>query len=121
MRADRRFDGHSRELKCRVLVVDDEPALLRVFRRMLEPLYEVVTAACPLSALDALIADVGFDAIVCDVRMPVMTGPVLHDTIKSRWPLLADRFIFVTATPHEALACGVPVLAKPVTSLDLLD
>ena len=122
MRVHRGLDRTADDQRARVLVVDDEPGILRVFRRILEARYDVVTASCPLIALHAVVGSDEFDAIVCDVRMPVMTGPALHEAIRGRWPSLAERFVFVTASPpEEALRCGVPVLAKPVSRRDLLE
>ncbi|MEO7092721.1 MAG: response regulator [Polyangiales bacterium] len=103
-------------------MVDDEEGILRTFRRILEPPYDVTTASSAADAIAAMDAYPTFDAIVCDVRMPSMTGPMLHAAILERHPPLATRFVFVTATPPDGeLICGARVLAKPVSRRDLLD
>src|SRR5215471_17574552 len=64
----------SSKTKGRVLVVDDEPLLLRAFDRVLSRAgYEVVTAADGQAA-SRLVIDSEFDAIVSDIAMPGMNG-----------------------------------------------
>ena len=60
----------------RLLVVDDEPTLLRVVGEMLSRLgFGVKTATDGFAALEILRADpLGIDAIVTDLRMPGMSG-----------------------------------------------
>ena len=58
----------------RVLVVDDEPALLRAYARTLEAAgHEVVTAAEGQSALAAF-RHASFDLVISDITMPGMSG-----------------------------------------------
>jgi CheY-like chemotaxis protein len=59
-----------------VLVVDDEPALVKISRRMLEQLgYRVTAHSQPLQALAAFEAEpAAFDLLLCDLTMPQMTG-----------------------------------------------
>jgi sigma-B regulation protein RsbU (phosphoserine phosphatase) len=57
----------------RILVVDDEPGMLRTIERILSTGYDVRTARLPSAAIDA--AAVGrFDVAILDVRMPEMDG-----------------------------------------------
>ena len=57
----------------RILVVDDEPGMLRTIERILSTRYDVRAVRLPSAALDA--ADVGsFDVAILDVRMPEMDG-----------------------------------------------
>ena len=58
----------------RVLVVDDEPAMRDMLRRVLEKAgYRVTEAAGGKEAL-ALLREHAFDAVLCDIRMPEMDG-----------------------------------------------
>ena len=58
----------------RVLVVDDDPDLLILLRLWLETArFDVQTASDGREALDLLWAK-GFDAVVLDIRMPVLDG-----------------------------------------------
>ena len=57
----------------RILVVDDEPGMLRTIERILSTRYDVRAVRLPSAALDA--ADAGsFDVAILDVRMPEMDG-----------------------------------------------
>jgi CheY-like chemotaxis protein len=40
--------------------------------------------------------DTAFDAVLCDLQMPEMSGMEVHAAVRERYPALADRFIFVT-------------------------
>ena len=66
------------ELKCdTVLIVDDEPMLLDIFREWLEEDdCRVLTAGDGAAALQIL-RNQNVDVIVSDVRMPVMDGILL--------------------------------------------
>jgi PAS domain S-box-containing protein len=79
----------------RVLVVDDEPLVASLLRRMLAPQHDVLVATSGQEALRAL--DEGnFDAIVCDVMMPGMTGMDLYSTLRNRDRALSERMVFMT-------------------------
>lgn len=58
----------------RVLLVDDQPELRRIFRRSLVKLgHEVVEAANGRAAVE-LVREQHFDVVISDVRMPDMDG-----------------------------------------------
>jgi serine phosphatase RsbU (regulator of sigma subunit) len=57
----------------RILVVDDEPGMLRTIERILSEQYEVRTARLPSQGLAAA-TDGPFDLAILDVRMPEMDG-----------------------------------------------
>jgi PAS domain S-box-containing protein len=79
----------------RVLVVDDEPLVASLLRRMLAPQHDVLVATSGQEALRA-IDEGSFDAIVCDVMMPGMTGMDLYSTLRQRDQALAERMVFMT-------------------------
>jgi sigma-B regulation protein RsbU (phosphoserine phosphatase) len=57
----------------KILVVDDEPGMLRTIERILSARYDVRAVRLPSAALDA--ANAGrFDVAILDVRMPEMDG-----------------------------------------------
>ena len=62
----------------RVLIIDDDQALLRMLRlSMLSEGLEVATASDGFTGLEALARD-NFDAIVLDLQMPNMDGRTLY-------------------------------------------
>jgi PAS domain S-box-containing protein len=79
----------------RVLVVDDEPLVGRAVMRVLSPPHQVTVASNGVEALEALRAS-RYDAILCDLMMPVMTGMELHDQLAATDPAAAGRMIFLT-------------------------
>ena len=63
----------------RILLVDDEPSIIKVTQRILSPLgYRMTTYADPREALAHFRRNVGnFDLVITDMTMPGMTGDVL--------------------------------------------
>jgi EAL domain-containing protein (putative c-di-GMP-specific phosphodiesterase class I) len=69
-----RADDPANNPKCRVLIADDELALVRLYGRILTGAgYDVVTATDGLSAL-ALLEHGAFDVVLTDVAMPGADG-----------------------------------------------
>jgi EAL domain-containing protein (putative c-di-GMP-specific phosphodiesterase class I) len=58
----------------RILLVDDEPAILAGLRRLLRGEFEIVTATGAAAGLELLERQGPFAAVVSDMRMPVMDG-----------------------------------------------
>ncbi|MEM9489199.1 MAG: hybrid sensor histidine kinase/response regulator, partial [Myxococcota bacterium] len=85
--------------RSRVLLIDDEPSLLRAFRRLLSPYHEVVMAATGQQALDILIRDSAFDGIICDFALPDVDGIAIYENVAARDRELAERIVFCTGGP----------------------
>ena len=106
----------------RILLVDDEPLLHKSYARLLKMCMdqEVVTAANGAEALAELEVEEPFDAIICDVSMPGMSGVDLHGEVCERHPELVSRFVFLSGgITNEGVAeyiqrSGTRVLEKPV-------
>jgi len=72
----------------RLLFVDDEPLVLQGLRRALHSMrqeWEMNFVESGALALAALEHDV-YDAIISDMRMPMMDGPTLLEKVKERYP-----------------------------------
>jgi PAS domain S-box-containing protein len=103
----------------RVLLVEDEPALLRTTRRMLEQLgYDVVSTSSPAEALRIAAAPSRpFELLVTDVVMPELHGLDLAERVRAISP--GVRCLFVSGYPAEVLAThgslpeGTALLPKP--------
>ena len=80
----------------RILVVDDEPLIVRALGAALGGMGEVVGETSAERALERILRGESFDAVVCDVMMRGMTGVDLHDRTSQERPELARRFVFVT-------------------------
>ena len=64
-----------------ILAVDDEPAVLNLLARVLEPSFEVLKCASGAEAV-AQVSQGGFSAVISDVKMPGMTGLELLRAIR---------------------------------------
>jgi signal transduction histidine kinase len=80
----------------RILVIDDEPMINSILRRMLGRDHEVASCSSVREALDRLKAGQQFDVILCDLMMPEMTGMDLHAELLRTFPSLAERLVFMT-------------------------
>ena len=79
-----------------ILAVDDEVAISRLLKRILEAQGHNVTAVnSGLEALEMLNRQ-KFDLVICDLKMPGMNGRELYAYLKERKPELARRVIFST-------------------------
>jgi len=96
----------------RVLVVDDEPALVRAMTRWLTPRARVTGTTEPRRALE-LIRREPFDLILCDMHMPDMNGRELVAQLRGRDPEAADRVVIVTGS-GGAPPPGLRVVRKPI-------
>ena len=110
-----------------MLVVDDEPLVLRSLARVLGRRWDVVIADGGERALDILRGDPSFDAIVSDLMMPGMSGIELADCLAAEWPALRRHTVFMTggaANPAAAAFLAredVRFLTKPIPTATLLD
>jgi PAS domain S-box-containing protein len=83
----------------RILVIDDEAAVGRTLSLVLEPEYDVtvVTSAQEgLAELRAAQRGMSFDAILCDLVMPGMSGQELFFAVQKELPGIESRFVFMT-------------------------
>ena len=72
--------------RARLLLVDDEPAIIRSLdRRLGREAYEVHTATCGEEAISVLESSPA-DVILTDQRTPGMLGTDLLATVSERWP-----------------------------------
>lgn len=106
--------------RTRVLIVDNEPLIVRALSRLLKGDHDVETAGGGFEALDLIRHADPFDLILCDLAMPEMNGIELFQETVRVAPDMAPRFVFVTGGAvadgfHEVLE-SLPnrVLEKPV-------
>jgi len=108
-----------RSLPPRILVVEDEePVRSLILRVMSRAGYSVEVCADGQEALERLRGE-PFDLLVCDVRMPRLSGPELYVRLTQEMPSAALRVLFITGdTVREDTRAfieetDVPVLLKP--------
>jgi CheY-like chemotaxis protein len=107
-----------------LLLVEDEPAVLDLARRMLSARgYRVLAASSGEAALEIARAEPRIDLVVTDVVMPGMGGPELARRLRELRPGLG--VLFASGYPEDAIAHrgvvdpGVNLLQKPYTSAAL--
>jgi len=103
----------------RVLVVDDEPAVLGLVSRALSRKgYEVHAVSSPLEALHLAHDTPCFDLVVSDVIMPEMCGPELVKRIAQLCPTAAV-ILMSGHIASETLPEGAAFISKPFLTTDL--
>lgn len=124
MRITRAFTAVGEPGQRRVLVLDDEESIRLVIAKFLRSRgYEVETASDGPAALERLRTE-RFDALLCDIRMPEMSGlDVVPQAIEARPDLAILMLTAVNDAPTatEALAQGaMDYLMKPIELPDLV-
>jgi PAS domain S-box-containing protein len=113
-----------RRAGCRVLLVDDEPAVLKVAHRVLMTLgFDVTPAASAAEALSNLGSGPPPDVMLTDVTMPEMSGPELVRRVHELMPSLPVAFMSGYAR-EDLLQQGqigeeYPLVHKPFVAADL--
>ncbi len=110
----------------RILVADDDPAILRLVQTILEKdSYSVVTARDGREAYKILQQDTDFIAAILDVVMPQISGPELVRHMKTEKRLMRIPVMMMTAEQDpklssDSFAAGAVVfLPKPFTTAQL--
>jgi signal transduction histidine kinase/CheY-like chemotaxis protein len=78
-----------------VLVVDDEKLVARALARRLRE-HHLTIVGTGREALELLDGGARFDAILCDLMMPELTGMDVYDLVLERHPDAARRMVFMS-------------------------
>ena len=115
----------ARHRKARILVVDDDPGLLRLLTiRLRAESYDVEAVE---SAAQALAAATRFrpDLVISDLRMEPVDGIGLLKELQNRWPGLKVILLTAHGTIPDAVQAtqmgAFGFLTKPVDKQELLD
>lgn len=107
----------------KVLIIDDEApfraSVRRVFERCGWSVREADDGAAALEVLSSTTSDTRFDLILCDLKMPGVSGMEVYRTVRHSRPELLPMLVFAsgdtasveTAAFLESTPC--PVLEKP--------
>ena len=116
----------SHNAKGKILVADDDPAILRLIKMILEREgYDVVGARDGKEAYKALKDNADFTAAVLDVVMPHIAGPELVKFMKSEKRFMKIPVMMMTAEQdpklsRDSFAAGAVVfLPKPFTTAQM--
>ncbi|MFT3837698.1 MAG: sigma-54 dependent transcriptional regulator [Myxococcaceae bacterium] len=110
--------------KVKVLVVDDDPVVLRAAQEILSREgYQVVAIDDSVEAL-AAVKDPSFDVAVLDIKMPNLSGMDLLKALKSARPdvevLMMTAFATVETAVEAVKAGAYDYLTKPFENIDVL-
>lgn len=110
---------------CKVLIVDDEPDLRKTLIRVLQSLnIQTMEAENGKYALEML-RDQKFHAVLCDIKMPEMTG--LECLAHAQVEGIVSPFVFLTgyADSHHMLQAirlgALDFIPKPFENLEVLN
>jgi len=108
----------------RVLIVDDEPTLLRALESLLRKKgYEVVGLDSPIAATQRLASE-DFDVALLDIKMPQLSGLELLNAVKHRRPEVEVIMMTGHATVETALQAvrggAYDYLTKPFEDVEVV-
>ncbi|MDP1922957.1 MAG: ATP-binding protein [Myxococcales bacterium] len=114
--------------RARVLLIDDDVVVSRSLARLLARTCDVTVSHDGQQGLDRLDAEgPGFDAILCDVSMPIVDGLEFHRRLSERSPEQASAVIFVSggatnpAAEHALATLPNVCVQKPFEIAALLE
>ena len=109
----------------RVLVMDDDDLVLATLSKMLQA--DMFSVDVSLSAREALgrLPETRYDAILCDMWMPGMTGKDFYNQVTKEFPEYQSRIIFLTGDIASETTWDfieekrLPYVLKPVSQPEL--
>lgn len=113
-------------MKKKILIVDDDPALINLFQMVLKESYDLILAYNGKEALDK-VNDQAPDLVLMDVMMPVMDGLEALTKIKENPATSTIPVILLTAKVQskdvlEGYKMGADYyITKPFTSKELVN
>ncbi len=107
------------------LVIDDDPVVRMFLTMALNKLgFTVKSAADGMAALEMCMEDV-FELVICDMRMPKLSGISFLKNVRMRAPNSARRIVFLTSIDDSVLrretleAGALDYLVKPISTAKL--
>jgi DNA-binding response OmpR family regulator len=109
----------------RILVVENEPSISDICRRVLTREGYAVEIAANGKLAQGMVGGKAYDLCLIDIRMPALNGKELYEWLQEKYPQLAKRVIFTTGdmlgvdTKSFIEGTGRPYLLKPFSLGDL--
>jgi signal transduction histidine kinase/ActR/RegA family two-component response regulator len=103
----------------RILLIDDESATVEVLARILKSQGYQADAVTDGEAAMLRLAGTRYDLVLCDIRMPGLSGPEVYRRLEACDPEMARRVIFITGDTMSAgtrrflKESGTSYLSKP--------
>jgi CheY-like chemotaxis protein len=83
----------------RVLVVDDDPSMLDLYKHSLSKFASAVAVMSAEEAIVIITAGATFDVVLCDLELDGMSGRELLKFLLVHSPAHASRMVIVSGTP----------------------
>lgn len=102
--------------QARVVVIDDDPIVSKVLRRILQRLGAEATVLAPDKALEELVAELEEhdpDAMLIDWQLGRYSGGELYRRLQERAPGLLERVLFMSGTIYLEEDIDRPIILKP--------
>jgi two-component system NtrC family sensor kinase len=112
--------------KKKILVVEDEPIIGRLCKRILTTEGFDVDVAPDGRIAKEVIASTNYDLCISDIRLPEITGIQLYEILKANQSKLVRRIIFITGDTMSADVQSflkdlrTPCLMKPFSPEELI-
>lgn len=110
----------------KIVVIDDDPAVLTVLQTKLASRYDTLCTARPKEALALVRAELP-DAVLCDIDMPQLNGGEVAAALAADRATARIPFIYLTSlvSPGETEELGGhvggrPAVSKRATMIDLV-
>lgn len=106
----------------KILLIDDEPAILDLLRDILTPEGHALVTADDGAVAVKLLLRTDFDLIITDFQMPTLSGKDIYNRAGEAKPGIEKRFIFISGDMDPAVKTeflektGVRVITKPFRS-----
>jgi len=84
-----------------ILVIDDDELIARTIKRLLRDQHDVVTERDPQNAVARVVAGERFDAVLCELRLPKLSGIQVYTAIRNVDRAKADRLVFMSGGPLD--------------------
>jgi CheY-like chemotaxis protein len=106
-----------------ILLVDDDDLILKLLQKVLESWEAHIEVAGNGKEALSKLASRSFDLMICDIRMPEMSGQDLYKHIQENALLPPQRIIFLTGDKRSQVkefldSTGSYYLYKPIQFLD---
>jgi len=107
-------------LRPRILVIDDNVVLARSFARVLRN-YETLVESDPRVAVARICGGEAFDIVMCDLRMPMMSGIEVLQAIREHFSSGGGPDVIMMSGGDElsTFELETPVLLKPCYSTEV--
>ncbi len=109
----------------KILVIEDEPSISDVCRRVLTREGFEVDIAANGKITQGIIREKNYDLCLIDIRTPAMNGKQLYEWLIEKYPQITRRVIFTTGDVMEGdiqrflKQTGKPFLPKPFSPGEL--